>query len=144
MPSDSRPKDPEGRHFGRSTNGRWIGKVRAITRSSLDGRTKARRQFDQIAEAIASDLGGVEQLSTVEKHLVEAFAGVAIAVNDITARLLLGDEEFDVVEQAQAISTMVRVASRIGIKRVARNVTPSLSKYIERDAEVDVALSAES
>jgi hypothetical protein len=42
---------------------------------------------------------------------VEAFAGVALAVNDLNARLLLG-EEIDIVEQSQAVSTMVRVAQR--------------------------------
>jgi hypothetical protein len=45
-------------------NGR--GKVRLLTREDLDGRTKARRQFDAIAEGIAADLGGSDQLSTVQ------------------------------------------------------------------------------
>jgi hypothetical protein len=92
-------------------------------------------KFDAIASGIADDLGGNERLSTVQKHLVEAFAGVALAVNDLNARLLLG-EEIDIVEQSQAVSTMVRVAQRIGISRVARDVTPSLAD-IMRGTEDD-------
>jgi hypothetical protein len=115
-----------------SGNGR--GKARLLTRSALDGRTRARRQFDAIAEGIASDLGGSDRLSTVQRHLVEAFAGAAIHVSDINARLLLG-QPVDIIEHSQAISVLVRVASRIGIKRIPRTVEPSLSSYLEEAAE---------
>ena len=49
-------------------NGR--GKVRLLTRQSLDGRTKARKRFDAVVEGIASDLGGEAHLTTVQRHLV--------------------------------------------------------------------------
>ena len=94
----------------------------------MDGRTRARRQFDAIADGIASDLGGEDSLSTVQRHLVEAFAGVAIAVHDLNARLLLG-EQINILEQSQAISTMVRIASRIGTERVPRELTPNVAAY---------------
>jgi hypothetical protein len=94
-----------------SSNGRRRGKLRLIHRDQIDQRTKAVQQFDAIATGIAEDLGGHDRLSTVQKHLVEAFAGVALAVNDLNARLLLG-EEIDIVEQSQAVSTLVRVAQR--------------------------------
>ena len=48
--------------------------------------------------------------------LVEAFAGAAVHVHDLNARLLLG-EEVDITAHASAISTMVRIASRIGVHR---------------------------
>jgi hypothetical protein len=114
-------------------NGNGKGKLRLLSRANLDGRTKARKQFDSIASGIAADLGGEEQLSTIQRHLVEAFAGAACHVNDINARLLLG-EEIDVVVHSQAISTMVRIASRIGIHRVARDVSPSLSDLLREAA----------
>jgi hypothetical protein len=115
-----------------SSNGRRRGKLRLINRKQIDGRTKAARTFDAIASGIVEDLGGSDRLSTVQKHLVEAFAGVALAVHDVNARLLLG-EEIDIVEQSQAVSTMVRVAQRIGLRRVARDISPSLSEYLEAD-----------
>jgi hypothetical protein len=110
--------------------GNGQGTTQLLTRESLDGRTKARRRFDAIAEGIAEDLGGEDQLSTVQRHLVEAFAGAAVHVHDLNARLLLG-EEVDITAHASAISTMVRIASRIGIHRVARDVTPpSVEAYL--------------
>jgi hypothetical protein len=109
------------------------GKIKLIDRGQLDRRTAASKKFDAIASAIAEDLGGSDRLSTVQKHLVEAFAGVALAVNDLNARLLLG-EEIDLIEQTQAVSTMVRVAQRIGINRVARDVG-GLGELLRRDYE---------
>jgi hypothetical protein len=115
------------------SNGARSGKERPLTRDALDGRTKARKLFDAIAKGIAADLGGEGQLSTVQLHLIEAFAGVAINVQDLNARMLIG-EPINVVEQAHAISTLARVASRIGINRVARDISPTLSD-IMRETE---------
>jgi hypothetical protein len=94
----------------------------------LDGRTRARKLFDSIASGIASDLGGEDRLSTIGKHLVEAFAGVAVHVNAANARLLLG-EPVDLGEHSQAVSTMVRIASRLGTKRLPKEV-PDLHAYL--------------
>lgn len=112
-------------------SGNGQGKTRLLTRDQIDGRTKARKQFDAISRGITSDLGGEDQLSTVQRHLVEAFAGAAVHMHDLNARLLLG-ESIDIVAHSQAISTMVHVASRIGIQRIARDVSPpSVAEYLE-------------
>jgi hypothetical protein len=105
------------------------GKLRLLTRDQLDGRTKAAQKFDAVAHAIAEDLGGEDRLSAIEKHLVEAFAGVSIHLGDIHARLLLG-ERINICEHATAVSTMVRIASRVGVRRVVRDVTPTVGDYV--------------
>jgi hypothetical protein len=79
---------------------------------------------------IESDLGGAGHLSTVEVALVEAFAGATIHVHDLNARLLLG-QKIDLSEHAAAISSLVRIASRIGTRRRPRDVTPSVSDYVK-------------
>jgi hypothetical protein len=114
-------------------------KTRLLTSKALDGRTRARRQFDAIAKGIAADLGGEDLLSTVEQHLVDAFAGAAVHVHDLNARLLRGDK-VDILAHSQAVSMMVRVASRIGLKRVARDITPRLddiARDIAAERELD-------
>src|SRR3974377_2383352 len=62
-------------------------RLKLLTRAELNGRTTAAKQFDAIAAGIAVDLGGEDHLSTVQKHLVEAFAGIALHVGDCNARL---------------------------------------------------------
>jgi hypothetical protein len=109
-------------------------KLKVLTRYELDGRTTAAKQFAAIATSIAADLGGETELSTVQKHLVEAFAGVAIQVGDCNTRLLLG-QEVDIVEHATAVSTLVRVAHRVGIERRAKLV-PDLDSWLaQRDRD---------
>ena len=125
-----------------SSNGRRRGKDRLLTRENLDRRSKAAQQFDAIARGITGDLGGEDQLSTVQRHLVEAFAGVACQVNDLNARLLLG-EKIDVIEHSQAISTMVRIASRLGIRRICKDVSPSLGDYLRSPLPTDLEGVAE-
>jgi hypothetical protein len=110
----------------RAGNGR--GKIRMLTRAQLDGRTKARKQFDAIASGIAADLGGADRLSTVQRHLVEAFCGCAIVQQSINASILLG-EPIDITEASTVASTLVRLASRIGLERQPRDVTPDPLAY---------------
>jgi hypothetical protein len=101
-----------------------------LTRAELDGRTVAGKLFNQIVRDIESDLGGHAQLSAVEIQLIEAFAGAAVRLNDLNARALLGQQPLDLSEYSNAVGAMVRVAARIGVRRRAKDVTPSLSEYL--------------
>jgi len=92
--------------------------------------------FDAIVTGIQSDLGGKDQLSTVEAALIEAFAGATVHVHDLNARLLLG-QKIDLTQHAAAISSLVRIASRIGTRRRPKDVTPTLHEYLQNYAQHD-------
>jgi hypothetical protein len=110
------------------TTGNGRGRVKLVTRQNLDGRTKARKQFDAIADGVADDLKGSGALSTIQLHLIEAFAGCALIINAINAKLLSG-EDIDITDHSQAASTLVRLASRLGLKHVPRDVS-TLDQYL--------------
>jgi hypothetical protein len=138
LPADALPERPPRRRKATPRSRAELSRTKQpsrdkqpiLSRDELDGRTKAAQRFDAIASGIAADLGGEDHLSTVQRHLVEAFAGAALRVHDLNAHLLLG-QEVDVVEHCQAISSMVRVAARIGVHRLARDVTaPTLSDIL--------------
>jgi len=101
-----------------------------LSRRTLDRRTNAARIFDRLVGDIESDLGGRDQLTAIERSLVEAYAGAALVLDNLNARLLRG-EAIDIGEHAQAVSAMVRVAARLGIQPRQRDVTPSLRDYLE-------------
>jgi hypothetical protein len=103
-----------------------------LTRAELDGRTNAARYFDRLVGAIEADLGGHDQLSTMEVELIEAFAGAAIKMNNLNTRLVLG-QAIDLSEHAQAVSAMVRVASRLGLQRRVKDVGPTLGDLLRDD-----------
>jgi hypothetical protein len=104
--------------------------VRLLTRANIDGRRRSVQIFDAVAGGVAADLGGAEHLTTVQKHLVEAFAGCALHITDLNARLMLG-EEIDLLAHTGAVNALVKLASRLGTERVARTVvTPNLQAYL--------------
>jgi hypothetical protein len=111
-----------------------------LTRDQLDGRTNAAKVFDRLVADIEADMGGRDQLSTIEAELVEAFVGAAVMMNNLNTRLALG-QEIDLSEHALSASSMVRIASRLGLQRRQRNVNElSLdeinAEYAQRNVEV--------
>jgi hypothetical protein len=104
-----------------------------LTRAELDGRTNAAKAFDKLVGEIERDLGGRDQLSAIELTLIEGYAGAAVALQDMNARRALG-QPVDMAEHSQVASTMVRIASRLGLNKRMRDVTPSLDDILSEDA----------
>jgi hypothetical protein len=99
------------------------GKLRIPRRSQLDNRTAAAKAFDSLVREIEHDLSpsGPPGLSAIERSLVEAYAGATIAMQGITAQQAAG-QMILVSDLAAAISSMVRVASRLGEQRRMRSI----------------------
>jgi hypothetical protein len=77
---------------------------------------------------IRSDLGGEGELSRIELSLIEAYAGAALLLDQFNA-LLLQNQKIDLAEFAQASNAMVRIASRLGLKRRAKEAL-TLDQYL--------------
>jgi hypothetical protein len=72
-------------------------------------------------------------------QLIRRFAASAVLAEQMEAQLAQG-LSIDIQQHALLISGMVRVAQRIGLDRIPRNVTPTLSEYLEPSAvEVESA-----
>ncbi len=106
-------------------------KPQLATRSELDQRTNAARVFDRLVRAIEQDLGGGDRLSTIERELVEGFVGASLVAQGLNVKLARG-EDISPTELSTCVSTMVRVAQRLGLQRRAKDVTPDLAD-IERE-----------
>jgi hypothetical protein len=89
--------------------------------------------FAKMVRDIESDLGGRRQTTRVAGELIEAFAGCATALRYQTHQILLGDAELDLTGYATLASTMLRIGSRLGFERRARDVTPTLSDLLSQD-----------
>ena len=114
-------------------------KPQLATRAMLDGRTAAAREFNRLAFAIEQDLGGASELSVIERSLVEAFTGATVVMNSLNTRLVQG-EAIDLGLHALVCGAMVRVASRLGLKRRAKPVE-DLYVELERKRERGIAMS---
>jgi hypothetical protein len=89
---------------------------------NVDGRSLVARRYRDISNAILVDQGGVDQCSESRLQLIRRFAAAAVLAEQLESRLANG-EQIDIGEHATLSSTLVRLAQRIGIDRVARDVT---------------------
>jgi hypothetical protein len=84
----------------------------------------AARYFEKVVREVEQDLGGKRILSRIERELITAFAGAATTIQYLNRQVLLGDTaEIDLCGYATMASTMLRIGSRIGLRRVTRDVT---------------------
>src|SRR5262245_9318302 len=110
-------------------NGADTGKVRLLTLSDLDRRTRAFQHIKNTRAEVLADLGGEEQLSTLEKIAAENGAMLDAMLKDVSGRWLHG-EAIDVADIATLQNTFNRTAAALGWQRRSRDVTPSLDTYL--------------
>ncbi len=96
---------------------------------AVDGRSLAARRFRELTLNLASDLGGADQLSTVQGQLIKRFAGSAVIAELAEAELVKGEKP-DIAAYVTLINAQNRLAGTLGIRRVAIDATPSLAQYI--------------
>ena len=87
---------------------------------NTDGRLAIARRFKDIASQIISDHG--HDVSETTLQLIRRFAECA-CIAEIEAAKLMRGEPISVPEICQLVSTMTRVAARIGCDRVPVDVT---------------------
>ena len=100
------------------------------------------RRFRDIASQIATDQGGLEQLSEARLQLVRRFAAAAVLAEQLEADLANG-QEINIERHALLCSTLTRLAQRIGIDRRAKNITPSLGDYLRSPPSTEIEEAAD-
>jgi hypothetical protein len=103
-----------------------------LTLDSLDQRSGAAKRFRAITSGIEADIGGAP--STIQKHLCAAFASSVLTVEHLSAQMALG-QPVDLAALAAAVSALVRLSNKLGVKRTRDHLTPSLDAYLRTKAE---------
>jgi hypothetical protein len=101
----------------------------------IDGRSPAARRYKDICAALVADSGGVDRCSEARLQLIRRFSAACVMAEEVEAALVNG-EEISIAEHSLLSSTLVRLAQRIGISRMPKNVTPHLHDYLEQRAAV--------
>jgi hypothetical protein len=103
--------------------------------TGVDGRSLIARRYRDIASAIVADQGGAERLAEARMQLIRRFAAGAVLAEGLEADMANG-KSIDVAQHSLLASTLVRLASRIGLNRHAREIVPSLAEYLtQRDQD---------
>jgi len=95
-----------------------------------DGRLTQARRFRDLVRAMISDAGGFENCSEVKLGLIRRLAAATVLSEDLEGKAVNG-EPVDIGIFCQLASTTVRLAQRLGVDRVPKNITPSVKDYLE-------------
>jgi hypothetical protein len=104
----------------------------------IDLRLAIARRYRDLVAQIAIDQGGPDRCSETRMQLIRRFASGAVLAEELEARLVRG-EQVDIAEHALLSSTLVRLAQRIGINRVAKDVSPTLGDYLRDPSAIEEA-----
>ena len=97
--------------------------------AGIDQRTATYRRYRDLIDAILIDQGGVDECSESRKQLIRRFAACSVLAEQAEAKLVAG-EQIDVQEHALLCSTLTRLVSRLGIDRIAKDISPTLSDIL--------------
>jgi hypothetical protein len=96
-----------------------------------DGRHAQARRFRDLVRSMISDAGGVENCTEIRLGLIRRLAAATVLSEEIEGKAVNG-EPVDLGAFCQLASTTVRLATRLGVERVPRNVGPSLADYLQQ------------
>jgi hypothetical protein len=128
------PKRPDGKPLRRPHR---RSKPQLLTPKDLDRRSNSYKAFTQLTAEIENDLGGRDALSTVARTLIEAYASAAVVLQHFSTQLALG-QKIDLSQFTGVASSLVRIGSRLGLERRAREVE-SLDAFLKRKYSGDAA-----
>jgi hypothetical protein len=123
------PKYPEIQTKHEADAGQADGKYRLLTLDGLDARTAAYRETRRLIDEVESDLGGVENISAMERQMVQHGAVLGAIAADLEAQYLKG-RRIDLVSLCTVLNAQRRAFDAIGYKRRQRDVTPSLQGFL--------------
>ena len=97
------------------------------------GNSSAARRFRDLVNSYITDLGGIDQVGAIKLDLVRRLASIVLQCGILEGAMANGGK-VDISALCTLASTSVRISSRLGLERVAREVE-SLQTVIQKDLE---------
>lgn len=100
---------------------------------NVDGRSLWIRRLRDVMVAHIADLGGDDAISEAERSIVRRVATMTVAIEQIEARFA---QEGEASERAldlhqRTAGNLRRLLESLGMKRRARDITPTLDAYLD-------------
>ena len=87
----------------------------------IDGRSTTARRYRDLVVHLITDQGGADNISEVRAALIRRFAAAACLAEEIEARVCR-NEQIDLDDHAQLVSSLVRLANHLGLERIPRTI----------------------
>ncbi len=99
----------------------------------MDGRSFIARRLQEHYGGICEDMGGMDQMSTIERALSKQMASLITIGEDMVAQRSIDDPEYDYLEHLACVKTVNQVGRTLGTKRRMKPVKEvTLDDYIEQ------------
>jgi hypothetical protein len=98
----------------------------------LDGRSAGARRFRDLVLAFVNDMGGPDRCSEVKLGLLRRLAAASVLAEQLESKAMSG-EPIDVGLFCNLASTTVRLSQRLGVERVACEVSPSIGGLVRSE-----------
>jgi hypothetical protein len=95
-----------------------------------DARSVTARRFRDLVQQLLADAGGIENCSTAKILLLRRLAACSVLAEMMEAKAVDG-EDVNIGEICTLASTAVRLTAKVGMSRHKKNITPTLSRYLE-------------
>ncbi len=99
-----------------------------------DSRTAWARRFRDVLAEIVSDLGGADVLSEGQRQLARRCATIAIMCERMEGEAANG-KDIDLDAYGQLTDRLGRAFNRLGLRRQARDVGPTLGELLKADID---------
>jgi hypothetical protein len=96
-----------------------------------DGNSAWSRRYRDLIVGHVSDLGGRDILSEAQVSLIKRASTLELELEQAEGRLSKG-EQIDLDCYGRAASHLRRILESLGLERKPRNITPSLSEYLQQ------------
>ena len=97
----------------------------------VDGRCQRARRYRDLMANVMADLGGSDMLSEFQRSLAKDFVALTIWTEELISQSAQG-EAVDKDEYQRMVNSKRRLATTLGLKRQARDVTPTFES-IQRE-----------
>jgi hypothetical protein len=105
----------------------------------VDGRSGWVRRLRDLINLHLSDLGGIERVSEAEKSIVRRIATLTVELERMEAAFATAGQatpdQLDLYQRTA--NSLRRLLESVGLKRVPRDVTPSVAQYIANIEKAD-------
>jgi hypothetical protein len=111
----------------------------------IDQRGPLVRRLRDLINDHASDLGGMDNISSSERALVHRAAMIVLLTETIETKFILSNlkiKPYELADYVKAVGALRRVLATLGLQRRAKSI-PSLKEYIENFSREDDVEDAE-
>ncbi|MGC2398113.1 MAG: hypothetical protein WA579_19215 [Rhodomicrobium sp.] len=101
---------------------------------NLMGTSSGARRFRDLVNSYIADMGGIDQVGAIKLDLIRRLAAIVVQCELLESAAMQG-QKVDISVLCTLASTSVRISSRLGLERVAKDVT-TLEQYLAEREEL--------